>query len=468
MRLWWRIQISMAERVSSAVEEANSFREECQRVVCLVGVGRLKRMLQHLIDYIAAAHTLYDRLIVCVVAEVSKNLERALTLIRMCKRWTLLCPFVIDNFTTEFSRIFTLLESSIANLDWLLGLFDPYIGCATGDWNLSLSLPPIESMIRKREEQENHRGRRRNPSSGKASQRYIPPRGANCGAASALYILSDDQERVRAVMTGSGIPAIVHLLRASRIGVQTNLPVVRAVIDELLSVIKESEGPELQTLAVRSIGSLARNFPAGDIRVIESLVAQIRNKHSEVALEAVIALQKFVCEDNFLRSEHSQSIIKLNGVVALKRLIGKASQQAKVLLGYLYDSQTLQRYLCTDMEEKIGNARWTDMTPGNPANVFENLTISKASSIGSNMETKWPMPKSKTKFPNDLLRFAPVIGPCSCTCCGLLFILAGLNFIPNIQELSSWFSSSFATGPYGEYILKIVWRGISFEMLISW
>ncbi|GLT25310.1 hypothetical protein SLA2020_004460 [Shorea laevis] len=64
-------QISMAERVNSAVAEANSFRKECDRVGCLV--GRLKLMLQDLADSTATAQTLYDRPIVCVVAEVAKN-----------------------------------------------------------------------------------------------------------------------------------------------------------------------------------------------------------------------------------------------------------------------------------------------------------------------------------------------------------------------------------------------------------
>ncbi|GLT85821.1 hypothetical protein SLE2022_039960 [Rubroshorea leprosula] len=585
--------ISMAERVNSAVEEANSFREECHRVGCLV--GRLKRMLGYLLDYIAAAHTLYDRPIVCIVAEVSKNLERALALVRNCKRWTLFPRFVIGNRTTDFSRIFTLLESSIANLNWLLNLFDPYTGCATGEWNLSL--PPIAihdpvlswvwsfittlkmGKLKNRIEaannlaslaQVNERNKRIIEEEGgipllvKLLRDTFPPE-AQIAAANGLYILSDDQESVRAIMTGGGIPAIVHLLRASPIRVQiqaaslvarlaekypkakeafaeehvvvplvkllsfellpellipqfkhkqsiysvyemkkkinknnsvelnpeidsrytnwffegsnrakmqkkewemakpevklqlklncskalwvlargnesiskniternglmclakliekernelqlnclmivkeiaaaaeqqanfrllafkTNLPDVRAVIDELLRVIKESEGPELRIPVIRSIGSLARIFPAREIRVIESLVAQIRSKHRKVAEEAVIALQKFVCEDHFPRSEHSKSIIKLNGVAALKRLIGGESPQAMVLLCYLYDSRPLQRYWCTETEEKNGSARWEYMTPENPANAFENLTNSKASSIGSKTETK--------------------------------------------------------------------------------
>ncbi|GLT25317.1 hypothetical protein SLA2020_004520 [Shorea laevis] len=661
-------QISTAERVNSAVEEANSFTEECHRVGCLVGT--LKRMLQYLIDYIAAAHTLYDRPIVCIVAEVSKNLDQALTLVRNCKRWTLFGRFVIGNRTIDFSEIFTLLESSITNLNWLLSLFDPYIGCATGEWNLSL--PPIHNSViswvwsfnatlkmgklKNRIEaayslaslaQANERNKRIIEEEGgipllvKLLRDTYPPE-AQIAAANALYILSDDQERVRAIMTGGGIPAIVHLLRASPIRVQiqaaslvarlaemypqaqeafadehvvvplvkllsfellpellipqfkhkqsiysvyemkkkinkhnsvglnpeidnrytnlclnwffegsnrakmqkkewetakpevklqlklncskalwvlargnksiskniternglmclakliekernelqlnclmivkeiatiaeqqpnfrrlafkTNSPGVRAVIDELLRVIKESEGPQLQIPAIRSIGSLARIFPAREIRVIESLVAQIRNKHHEVAEEAVIALEKFICEDNFLRSEHSK-----NAAAALKRLIGKQSPQAMFLLCYLYDSRPLQRYWCTETEEKNGSARWTYMTPGNPANAFENLTNSKASSIGSKMETKRPKPKSKTKSPNDIL-FTTVIGPCSCTCSGLPFILAKLNFNPDFQEHSSWFSSLFATGLYREFILKRVWRGISFEVLIS-
>ncbi|GLT78467.1 hypothetical protein SLA2020_500030 [Shorea laevis] len=68
---------------------------------------------------------------------------------------------------------------------------------------------------------------------------------AQITAASALYILSDDQERVRAVMTGGGIPAIVHLLRASPIRVQIQ-------VASLVARLAEST-PSRRRLLQRSI-----------------------------------------------------------------------------------------------------------------------------------------------------------------------------------------------------------------------
>ncbi|GKV32228.1 hypothetical protein SLEP1_g40845 [Rubroshorea leprosula] len=328
----------------------------------------------------AASPPLYDRPIVRIVTEVSKNLERALTLVRKCKRCTLFRRFVTGKHATDFPRIFALLESSIADMNWLLSLFDPNIGCASREPDLSV--PPIAikdpviswvwafiatvemSLLKNRIEaahnlallaQANEKNKRIIIKEG-----GVPPllnllkenwTEAQIVAANALYILSDDQERGSdpggesgCEISGEVPPGAAGFRRGACGCSKTNSPDVRAVIDELLRVIKESEGPELRIPAIRSIGSLARIFPAREIRVIESLVAQIRSKHRKVAEEAVIALQKFVCEDHFLRSEHSKSIIKLNGVAALKRLIGRESPQAMVLLCYLYDSRPLQRY----------------------------------------------------------------------------------------------------------------------------
>ncbi|KAG8497724.1 hypothetical protein CXB51_006693 [Gossypium anomalum] len=95
----------------------------------------------------------------------------------------------------------------------------------------------------------------------------------------------------------------------------------KALICELLRIIKERDDAELRVPAIKSMGSLARSFSARKGRVIISLlIAQLGNTDQEVAMEAAIALRKFVSTDNYLCSEHSESIVKFDGVQLLIKL----------------------------------------------------------------------------------------------------------------------------------------------------
>lgn len=102
---------------------------------------------------------------------------------------------------------------------------------------------------------------------------------------------------------------------------KTNSPAAKAVVEQLLRIIKEVDSPALQIPAMKSIGALARTFPARETRVIEPLVTQMSNRNSEVADEAAVALTKFASPDNFLHVEHSKTIIEFNGIPAVMRLL---------------------------------------------------------------------------------------------------------------------------------------------------
>ncbi|XP_061372747.1 uncharacterized protein LOC133315187 isoform X1 [Gastrolobium bilobum] len=106
-----------------------------------------------------------------------------------------------------------------------------------------------------------------------------------------------------------------------RAAFKTNSPAAKAVVEQLLRIIKEVDSPALQIPAIKSIGSLARTFPARETRVIEPLVTQLSNRNMDVAEEATSALCKFASPDNFLYAEHSKAIIEFNGVPALMRLL---------------------------------------------------------------------------------------------------------------------------------------------------
>ncbi|XWS40385.1 hypothetical protein CRYUN_Cryun18bG0136700 [Craigia yunnanensis] len=116
---------------------------------------------------------------------------------------------------------------------------------------------------------------------------------------------------------------------------KTKSPGTKAIVEQLLRVIKESEDPKLQVLAIRSIVSLARIFcERENLHVIDILVSQFGNEHQEVATEAIVALIKFAYEDNYLCKAHSKRMIEFNAVQPLVKLLrdGEMTQQQNGLV----------------------------------------------------------------------------------------------------------------------------------------
>lgn len=123
-----------------------------------------------------------------------------------------------------------------------------------------------------------------------------------------------------------------------RAAFKANSPAAKAVVDQLLRVIKELDSPELQVPAIRSIGSLARTFPARETRVVGPLVAHLSNRSQEVAAEAAITLGKFATPENFLCVAHAKAIIEFSGVPPLMRFLRgnePAQLHGLILLCYL-------------------------------------------------------------------------------------------------------------------------------------
>lgn len=540
--------ILLAERVRSAADEAESFKVDCAEVG--KQVDRLSQLLRTLVRFTTTAQSLYERPIRRVIFEVSKNLERALTLVRKCKRQSILRRVVRIMSATDFRKVLYLLDASIGDLKWLMGVIDIENNGTAG--GIFPSLPPIASndpiiswvwsyiatihmgQLTDRIEaandlasiaQDNDRNKKITVEEG-----GIPPllkllkesssTEAQTAAANALLVLANEQERVRRIVDEMGVPIVVQVLGDSVMKVQisvaklvarmaehdpvaqedfarenvirplvtllsfetfeedsrtrfgkqsihsivqinkemekssstasnsrnysyrpytnsysnshmegssrggnyrkerenetpevkiqlktngaealwmlakgsdsnsrkitetkgllclarlvekeqgelqynclmtimeiaaaaeknsdlrraafkTNSHAAKAVVDQLLRVIKELDTPTLQIPAIRSIGSLARTFPARETRVIGPLVTQLGHKDQEVATEAAIALQKFASPENFLCMDHSKSIIEFNGVPPLMRLLRcgeRAQLHGLVLLCYL-------------------------------------------------------------------------------------------------------------------------------------
>ncbi|KAA8529619.1 hypothetical protein F0562_034281 [Nyssa sinensis] len=463
--------------------------------------------------------SLYERPVRRIVADVSKNLDRALTLVRKCKRRSVLLRVVTIVSAADFRKVINLLDSSIGDMEWLLSIFD--YDSANGG-GIVLSLPPIASndpilswvwsfissihlgqfndRIEAASElaslaQDNDRNKKIIVEEGgvppllKLLKESASPE-AQIAAATALVNLADDQGRVRSIAEELGVPIIVKVLGDSPMRVQiwvanlvarmaehdpfaqedfarenvirplvtllsletfvddpklqydrqsihsivqinkdmernsrphlnsslslhsegssrgghhrkerenekpevklklkitcaralwmlaresvsnskkitetkgllclanllekeqgelrmnclltimeitaaaesnadlrraafkTNSPAAKAVVDQLLRVIKELDSPSLQIPAIKSIGSLARTFPARETRVIGPLVEQLSHRNLDVVTEAAISLGKFACPENFLCMEHSKTIIEFNGVPPLMR-----------------------------------------------------------------------------------------------------------------------------------------------------
>ncbi|KAG6398769.1 hypothetical protein SASPL_140239 [Salvia splendens] len=109
---------------------------------------------------------------------------------------------------------------------------------------------------------------------------------------------------------------------------KTNSPAAKAVVDQLIRVIQESDDLSLQVASIRAVGCLARTFPARETRVLGPLVALLGHGDEAVAAEAAAALGKFGCPDNFLCVQHCKTIIEFGGVPPLMRLLRSNNDEA--------------------------------------------------------------------------------------------------------------------------------------------
>ncbi|KAF3437512.1 hypothetical protein FNV43_RR20266 [Rhamnella rubrinervis] len=149
----------------------------------------------------------------------------------------------------------------------------------------------------------------------------------------------DGELRLNCLMTVMEIASVAESCPdLRRAAFKTTAPAAKAVLDQLLKVIQEETNPALQVPAIKSIGCLARTFPARETRTIGPLVAHLKDKNVDVATEAAIALEKFVCVENFNCVEHSKAIVEFGGVpplMVLLRTDGRAQMHGFVLLCYL-------------------------------------------------------------------------------------------------------------------------------------
>ncbi|KGN61914.1 uncharacterized protein LOC101216019 [Cucumis sativus] len=133
-----------------------------------------------------------------------------------------------------------------------------------------------------------------------------------------------------------------------RTGFKPTSPAAKAVVEQLLKII-EKANCDLLLPSIQAIGHLARTFRATETRIIGPLVKLLDEREAEVSMEAVIALNKFACTDNFLHDNHCKAIIEAGGTKHLIQLVYFGEQMVQIpsliLLCYIAlhvpDSETL-------------------------------------------------------------------------------------------------------------------------------
>lgn len=316
------LPILLADRVIKSAQEAESSKLECAELAR--HATQLSQFLRSTVRLTSSSQSqsLYDRPIRRITSEVTKTLDRALTLVRKCRHKTNLLRHVLAiTSTTDFRKVSILLENSIADVTWLLSIFDP-------DAGPTLSLPPIASndpimawvwsyiatiqmgSLQYRIDAaqalatlalDNDRNKKMI-----VEEKGIPPllkllkesssAEAQIAAATGLYHLADDEERVRAIANDLGVQIVVKALAESPMRVQIHVANLVSRMADLDVYAQEEFGRENITRPlVIHLGM--------DVVLDEPKDAQPRKTPS---LHSLVQINKEMARNNF--SLHSNSM----------------------------------------------------------------------------------------------------------------------------------------------------------------
>ncbi|XVF62190.1 hypothetical protein PTKIN_Ptkin08bG0197200 [Pterospermum kingtungense] len=180
-------------------------------------------------------------------------------------------------------------------------------------------------------------------------QRITESRALLCFA--VLLENGTDDEKFNSAMALMEITAVAEQdtsLRKSAF--KPNSHACRLIVDQMLKIIEKADS-QLLIPCMKAIGNLARTFTAKETRVFAPLVKLLDETEAVVSKEAVIALTKFACTENYLHFQHSKEIISAGAVKHLVQLVYLGEQlqlSALVLLCYVAlhvpDSEELDQY----------------------------------------------------------------------------------------------------------------------------
>lgn len=160
----------------------------------------------------------------------------------------------------------------------------------------------------------------------------------------ALLCFATLMEKARGPLQLNSVLAVMEIAAVAendvelrRAAFKMSSPAAKAVVDQLLRLVEEGS-LELQVACIKAIGSLSRTFPVRETRVVKPLVKQLDGSE-EIVGEAVMALVKFACKENFLHKEHTKAIVDAGGAAPLVQLVffskGEVQVAAVTLMCYL-------------------------------------------------------------------------------------------------------------------------------------
>lgn len=249
--------LQVAEQVRKGVEEADSFRQECAELNNKV--EKLIQLLRQAARFSTSnAAGLYERPTRRIMVEVLKALERALGLVRKCKRSGMLKRVMTITTTTDFRKVNQLLESSIGDVTWLLNI------SSSGDERSAFAgLPPIAStdpvlalvweqvsIVHVGTPEERADGAEYLGNLAKSAERNIKiiieeggaapllrllKEGTVAGqeaAAQALGLLASDKERVRQLRTEGASSVFTHILASHSTSMKVQVTLSATILQQ--------------------------------------------------------------------------------------------------------------------------------------------------------------------------------------------------------------------------------------------
>ncbi|XP_062201127.1 uncharacterized protein LOC133903703 [Phragmites australis] len=129
-----------------------------------------------------------------------------------------------------------------------------------------------------------------------------------------------------------------HSLVLRQSAFKPSSPAAKAVVDQLLLVVRKGDYDRLLRPCITALGCLARTFTASETRVVAPLVQLLDEREPPVTKEAVIALTKFACTENHLHVNHCKAIVDDSGAHHLVQLVYLGDEvqiEALILLCYI-------------------------------------------------------------------------------------------------------------------------------------
>ncbi|KAL8057254.1 hypothetical protein ABFX02_04G172400 [Erythranthe guttata] len=263
------LPILLADRVVKSAQDAQSFKPENAKLAAQV--TELSHHLRSAARLATSSTAVYDRPIRRVSVDLTKSLDRALTIARKCRRkkTNVLHHVLSITAAADFLKVSAVLDSSLADIKWVLSIFNQN----SENGPINLSLPPIAAtdpilawvwpyiaaLHMGQPEAANelatltHGNNERNKKI-IVEENGIPPLlkmlkesrnlEAQIAAATALCNLADDRTRVRTIAEALGVQIVSKLLPEAHMRVQVTLVNLVAKMSEMDSDVREDFGRE--------------------------------------------------------------------------------------------------------------------------------------------------------------------------------------------------------------------------------